>query len=225
MAARTQIRFAGSALAIFMLAQVPIAAYLLDGGPGSKKMLLIAICAITVLVGHLSTPIRTRTAAHRILGPLLWAVLLGLIAYLTMALHEPRTLGSELSLRLAIGVGVLCFLLDRVSGFLSTMVSEPAALSATLLLLVAAGAGPLWIGPWAEILAAREYLPDAIIAASPLTYLAVLAEHDYLRSQWFYQNTPFGGLRYAYPNSLILSISYVLLSVLFWAGESLRRRR
>ncbi len=225
MVAGTQIRFAGSAFAIFVLAQVPIAAYMLNGGPGSGKMLLIAICAITVLVGHLSTPIRAQIASHRILGPLVWAVLLGLIAYLTMALHEPRTLGSELSLRLAMGVSVLCLLLDRVSGFLSAMVSEPVALSATLLLLVVASAGPLWIGPWAQILAAQEHVPDAIIAASPLTYLAVLAEHDYLRSQWFYQNTPFGGMRYTYPDALILSTVYILLGVLFWAGESLKRRR
>jgi hypothetical protein len=53
-----------------------------------------------------------------------------------------------------------------------------------------------------------QWLIDAVITASPVSYLAVLAEYDYLKSAWFYQNTPFGGLRYDYPSGWTITFCY-----------------
>ena len=74
--------------------------------------------------------------------------------------------------------------------------------------LVLLGALPLWAGPLAELAAGRcEGLVDGVIAASPLTHLAVAGGNDLLRNQWLYQHANLAALRFSYPE----------LSVLFWS--------
>lgn len=224
MVSRLPLGVAAWALAVFLLAQVPVAAYVLRGEPGSGKVLLIAVCAAVLLIGHLTSPVRARIFRHRILGPVLWALVLGLIAYLAMALYDARIIGSDVGLRLATAVAVLAFFLERLTSFLGAVASESTAAPAALLIFVLASAAPLWLGPWVQILAAQEAVTNGVIAASPLSYLAVMADYDLLRNQWFYRNAPFGGLRYTYQGPLISGLSYTLLSLFFWFGENLKRR-
>jgi hypothetical protein len=79
-------------------------------------------------------------------------------------------------------------------------------------LLGLAGSGPLWLGPAAEHLAGTQRFVDGVVATSPLTYLAVLAGLDYLRTSWFYEHCALGSLRYAYPSALSLTIGYAVLA-------------
>jgi hypothetical protein len=84
-----------------------------------------------------------------------------------------------------------------------------AAATLVAVLGALATAAPLWLGPIAER-AAVGALADAIVAVTPLTFLAVLADHDYLRATWFYEHSALGTLRYDYPSAVTLCVVYTL---------------
>jgi len=67
-----------------------------------------------------------------------------------------------------------------------------------------------------------------VVAASPLTFLSVLADYDYLRGHWFYTHSAMGSLRFAYPAGWQLGACYLGLGLSLLAGSSFlagRRRR
>jgi hypothetical protein len=72
---------------------------------------------------------------------------------------------------------------------------------------------PLWLAPMTARFAHAEWLVNSVIAASPASYLASMAGTDYLRSDWFYRYTPYGGLRYDYPDPLYFTVGICLLIV------------
>ena len=57
------------------------------------------------------------------------------------------------------------------------------------------------------------------------SYLATLAEIDYLRSDWFYRHTPYGGLRYDYPEPALFALILVALiaAAYRWWGRNENR--
>jgi NADH:ubiquinone oxidoreductase subunit 6 (subunit J) len=93
---------------------------------------------------------------------------------------------------------------------LAATLTRDRLLASALTLAVAALAATatLWLGPIAERFAATDGLASAVVAASPLTYLAVLADFDYLRATWFYEHTALGSLRYEYPHEMTLTVVY-----------------
>ena len=104
------------------------------------------------------------------------------------------------SFSLAIGVSILILLFSTVMTFLTTLVKDhTTAAYTTLLFLGICTTAPLWLGPLVEQFANNQRYIDLSIAISPLSYLAVTIDYDYLRSDWFYRSTPYGGLRYNYP--------------------------
>jgi len=75
-------------------------------------------------------------------------------------------------------------------------------------------AAPVWLAPLAEQAGTWPGMPNLIIGISPLSALAVSLDLDYLRSNWFYQHSVLGSLRYEY-----LSWSaYVLILATIIAG-------
>jgi hypothetical protein len=75
-------------------------------------------------------------------------------------------------------------------------------------------ATPVWLAPLAEQTGIWPGAPDLIIGISPLSALAASLDFDYLRSNWFYQHSVLGSLRYEY-----LSWSaYVLILTAIVAG-------
>ena len=84
-------------------------------------------------------------------------------------------------------------------------------------------AAPLYLGVVAEA-TSHHTLVDSIIAASPVSYLAGIADYDYLRSTWFYQNMPFGGLRFNYPAPGIMTVCYLSITLVL-AGASILGNR
>jgi hypothetical protein len=110
----------------------------------------------------------------------------------------------------AVGLAVLLILL--FAGALDALVArggrEPeAGTRATLAVLLLAGTTPLWGGPLAEQLGER--VGAALLALSPLSLIAVLAGHDYLRDPWLYAHSAFGTLRVAYPGAALLACGYL----------------
>ena len=116
---------------------------------------------------------------------------------------------------MALGVGVLVFTAASLRQLLIA-VSEDRRRSTwgILALVLATGLAPLWLGPVAELFATRQPVVDLIVAASPLSYLASLISFDYLRSDWFYQHTIFGALRYDYPSPPLMTLTYLTIAAL-----------
>lgn len=72
-----------------------------------------------------------------------------------------------------------------------------------------AAAGPLWLGPVADLGARIDAaIPSTLLACSPLAHLAVASGYDLLRSQWFYGHTSLGALQVEYPRLTTLLIAY-----------------
>ncbi|MCM2310279.1 MAG: hypothetical protein NDI84_02650 [Steroidobacteraceae bacterium] len=70
-------------------------------------------------------------------------------------------------------------------------------------------AAPLWLGPLADLGAHTGSAPTAIAAASPLVHIALAAEQDLLRTEWFYAHTSLGALQFEYPTLLAVGIAYL----------------
>jgi hypothetical protein len=64
--------------------------------------------------------------------------------------------------------------------------------------LVALFGLPIWLGPIAEVAGNPMFLTNLIVALSPLSALAVALDLDILRTNWFYQHSMLGSLRYEY---------------------------
>jgi len=102
---------------------------------------------------------------------------------------------------------VACFAvaLSGLEGVLQNRLLSTVALITVTSLLVAA---PLWLGPVVESFAGAESLASWVLALSPFSYLAVLADFDFLRTSWFYEHSVLGSLRYRYPSAWMLTALY-----------------
>lgn len=98
-----------------------------------------------------------------------------------------------------------------------------AAAGAAMLALAVLGAAPLWLGPAAEgWTGTHPGAVDALVAASPVTHLAVASGLDILRSPWMYQHSNLAALPVNYPETADLALGYALacaagLAALAWA--------
>jgi hypothetical protein len=104
-----------------------------------------------------------------------------------------------------VGVGAAAGLWLLLLGSLGVLLARPcggvaAALSWLVLLAALAALAPVWLGPVIDHTEPAQWITDALLAVNPLTHLGTLAGIDYLRSDWFYRHSPFGGLRYDYPS-------------------------
>ncbi len=97
---------------------------------------------------------------------------------------------------------------------------------ATVFGLVCLGATPLWCGPAAELLGARQgWAVDAAVGVSPLTHLAVASGSDLLRTDWFYQHANLAALQFDYPAPALLAGIYVALAALLAGAVHIVSRR
>jgi hypothetical protein len=85
---------------------------------------------------------------------------------------------------------------------------------AVVAVLALLGSLPLWLGPAAELLSARNHgAIDAALGLSPLIHLAVAAANDLLRNDWFYQHSSLAGLPFSYPGLAATAWAYAAASV------------
>jgi hypothetical protein len=92
--------------------------------------------------------------------------------------------------------------------------------------LATLGAAPLWLGPAAELATPQHPgAVDAVVAASPLTHLAVASGNDLFRNQWFYQQSNLAGLRFDYPRMAPLVVGYTALAVTLLLAPVILRGR
>jgi hypothetical protein len=87
------------------------------------------------------------------------------------------------------------------------------------------GALPIWLGPAAELLERPfPWSLDAVIAASPLTHLAVASDNDLLRNPWLYQHSNLATLPVFYPGIATLVGAYLSICGLLALVAAFPRR-
>ena len=169
-----------------------------------------------------------RPAAHADgAGCLLWSFGAGLVFPLSATLTGASQPGVAMLVQLSLGVMLLVWLATGISNVLAARFKNPENASLAVLCCIAlATATPVWLGPIVEVFASRTWLVDAVVGLSPLSYLSALAEIDYLRTDWFYQNTPFGGLRFAYPSVIPVSLFFFVAGIAVnLAGKNFQKPR
>jgi hypothetical protein len=115
--------------------------------------------------------------------------------------------------------GALVALLRR--GCRNTARAHGAVVTAILL----ATSAPLWLGPLLAWSRPSVLLTDAVVNVSPISHLAVMFRYDFLRSVWFYQHTPFPGLRYDYFSATSVCLVYVATAAALLIIEALASKR
>ena len=152
---------------------------------------------------------------------LAWSAIAALGAGLLAAANATPLPGSGPLVGLALGAGVLvlfaCAALRLAERWLGSAAGARLGVGIGLMLATAA---PLWLGP----AGARLDLADAVVAASPLTYLSVMADYDYLHAQWFYAHSPLGSVRFAYPGKWTATATYGVAGVLLLTAARGRSR-
>lgn len=188
--------------------------------PAPEGALALGLATSIAFAGVTIDPGPPPGATSRIGHAALWCLGLGLGAVLLIGVST--NLRTGLVLRAGVGVA----LLSLAAAELRRVLEPPLAGRARALVLVGLallGSAPLWLGPAAE---RWPRLIDAVVAISPLTYLAVMCDYDYLRGQWFYAHSTLGSLRYSYPSGAVLSFFYLALGLvpLLWRFRGRRGR-
>ena len=152
-----------------------------------------------------------------------WAVMAA-AGFLTLSSSPLYFEQGNHNLQLAGGVLVLVLFFSAIQRLIQVYTSSHANTMILFTLITGAFfAAPLYLSVVAEA-TSHQALVDAIIAVSPVSYLAGIVDYDYLRSNWFYQHTPFGGLRFNYPATGVMTVCY-LIATLVLAGANILRNK
>jgi hypothetical protein len=188
--------------------------------PIANKAYLVVLCAVIVLAGNLIYPYRLFSTLTPVMRCFIWSLILACSAFFLLLLHNKTHTYLSSSALMAVGVFNLSFFMCCV-GHLFQAVSKgthPAQLTFTVVIVLSTL--PIWLGPWIDSSTLNKSVVDLFISTSPLTHLAVMTEFDYLRSQWFYQHTPYGAIQFSYPTKLVSTVCYNGLSLaLFWVAN------
>jgi hypothetical protein len=204
--------------------------------PSAQRVLVTALVAVLAAVfwpGVAARPVRTalRVVVWSLAAALLAAVLLWLFGQGLQRAAGVATSCAMLLLMLLVVHGLAAVLQPLLA---SADEGSPGAPGDAGLLvawcLVLLGSVPLWMGPVAELVSARHaWAVDAVIAASPLTHLAVASGNDLLRNTWLYQHANLAARPFSYPELPALVGTYTALGLglaaCLLAGPLARGRR
>lgn len=153
------------------------------------------------------------------LSILVWSFFLALAFVLvTLSLNYKSGLLMLLSAKTAVAVFSLSFFMHHLTR--AAIVQFPCNRNLPwnmLCVVILLTTLPLWIAPWVELIASTPPKLNMLLWSSPLSYLAGMLDYDYLRNQWFYQHTPYGMLRFEYPDKWIASFGLIGMSFLLSA--------
>lgn len=176
-----------------------------EAGSGTYTLLACAVAAL--ISAYFFCPSRGLASPRAVLA---WSAAAGAgaVAY-GLAVAPPVAVFVLLRLGLAVTVVLAVLLLARRA--VGRGLPDVAAGAGVALLGAVCAAAPLWLSPWVERGDGAAWLIHLALGISPLTYFAVMLDCDYLRSTWFYEHTPFGAYRYAYPSPVLLSCIHAAL--------------
>ncbi len=192
----------------------------LGEGPVAGRDAAVAFAAAVAAAGIVLD--RGADSLARAVGRSAW---LGVLASGLVLAHARVDLHGVLGL--AIAVAAITLAASGATRLVGTLVGSPArGRLAVCVGLGLAATGPLWLGPAVERLGGAEAAVDAVVAASPLTYLAVVSDVDYLHRSWFYERSPVASLRFAYPDPTVLTACWLAVGIaLVHAARVLPERR
>ena len=216
------LKWLGNWIALLLLSMFAAEAVFFTAADVSLSAMQITLALFYSWLAVLLSPVDSdhKTPAK---GIILWAVTAaaGFLALSSSHLYFEQ--GSH-GFQLAGGVLMLILLFTVLQSFLRTYSSShSSAMTLFTLITGALLAAPLYLGVVAEA-TSHQLLVDSIIAVSPVSYLAGIMDFDFLRSSWFYQHTPFSGLRFNYPDTGIVTVCYVITTVVL-AGIIILRNR
>lgn len=128
-------------------------------------------------------------------------------------------------LPLALGTVALVLVFSCLTQLLACRLNDRRiAARASLITLLYCLTLPLWAAPIVAFYGSSKLLVDTVVALCPVSYLAQLAQIDFLRGNWLYVHTPYGSLRFDYPDPvhatfLILGLASIFLTITL-AGNS-----
>ena len=164
--------------------------------PGRDELLMLSLASAACMTGVLFAPlptISTRTpfiaiAVNSALVTILFAAAVFALPQITIQWLPLLRLSVTLFLVIAAALSVLQLFPNQAERARQFVVIGLAALFAL----------PIWLGPIVEATGNPMLLTNWIVAASPLSALAVALDLDVLRTNWFYQHSALGSLRYEY---------------------------
>ncbi len=174
--------------------------------PAAAQGMLVA--AIALLSGIWLCPAFVAGAVMRISATIAWSVTLPL------AIAAATTVVTTIPLsRIAYPGGAAILILIAASLAIQWADTRGwrEARTGLVLLFAISITSCVWLGPAAELAAARPWVASLIVNLNPASFLAVAAGHDYLLDTWLYQHTAFGSLRYEYwPLSMFAGLSLLV---------------
>lgn len=199
------------------------AAWLLAGDSTFSEAVL-ARALFTLFLATVLQPQPAHAGATAIPLLLLWSLLSGASLALGLLWLAGFSHYNHRLLPLAGGTALLVFLFACLRWSLAMRCKDRRIASqATLATLILSLTLPLWSAPLAVLNGASKAFVDSIVALCPLSYLAALAEVDYLRSDWMYQYAPYGSLRFDYPAPAVSTLLILLLATIFIMYANVRR--
>jgi len=196
------------------------------GGDEQPSGLRLAAAAAVGVLAPLFWPGREISPARTLLRVGSWslaaAAAAALLAWLLGRLPQPAAalLASSAMLLL------MLWPLHAALALLERHWPRAAAGSALAAVLLLAGMTPLVAGPAAELLErSHPGAIDAVVAASPLTHLALAGGNDLLRNEWFYRHANLAALQFSYPELPALLVAYAVAAVVLSALIVLTPRR
>jgi hypothetical protein len=155
--------------------------------PGRDELLMLSLASAACLTGVLFAPIAT-VARNSALVTLLFVAAVFALPHIAIQWLPLLRLSVTLFLVIAAALSLLQLFPNRAERARQFIVIGLAALFAL----------PIWLGPIAEAAGNPMLLTNWIVAASPLSAFAVALDLDVLRTNWFYQHSMLGSLRYEY---------------------------
>ena len=205
-----------------------------DADLQASALRLMVTCVVALLAplfwpGFGATPSRTalRVAGWSAAAACLAALALWIFGTAAQPLSRVWAACSILALILIVVLALAAVLERHWRGASADpQASRALAGRSAALALALLGSLPLWFGPTAELLSARQaWIVDATLALSPLTHLAVASGNDLLRNQWFYQHSNLASLQISYPELNAVAWTYLFAgSMLLLATPAWRRR-
>jgi hypothetical protein len=194
----------------------------LGEGPVGAKDAAVAFAAAVAAAGIVLD--RGADSLARAVGRSAW---LGVLASGLVLAHARARVDLHGVIGLAVAVTAITLAAGGAMRLVGALGGSPArGRLAVCVGLALAATGPLWLGPAVERLGGAEAAVDAVVAASPLTCLAVVSDVDYLHRSWFYARSPVASLRFAYPDPTMLTACWLAVGIaLVHAARVLPERR
>jgi hypothetical protein len=155
--------------------------------PGRDALLILALASATCMTSVFFAPF-TALFRNGVLVTLLFVGAVFALPHVAIQWLPLLQLSVTLYLLIVAALSVLSLFPNRTERARQIVVIGLASLFAL----------PIWLGPIAEAAGNPMWLTNLIVAASPLSALAVALDLDVLRTNWFYQHSVLGSLRYEY---------------------------